>query len=244
MSPALTTFLFESANFIALAVLLGWFFFKPVRQALQKERERHAELERQAEETAAKARQLEQETTEAKRRLSKELDKQRAEHLAEERARLSQLQADAERRQVTLAAQAEKRLQAAERLRAKELATSVGQIAAQAVRDLLQRLNGPALDAALVRSACEHFSQGQFADGVALVEHARPLDDESRRLLSEALGHYRERQLPELGAGVRITTDAGQVDASALSLARHAANVVTERMGPQHDSSAGDDDGE
>ena len=38
MSPTLTTFLFEAANFLVLAAVLGWLFFKPVRQALADHR--------------------------------------------------------------------------------------------------------------------------------------------------------------------------------------------------------------
>jgi hypothetical protein len=38
-----------------------------------------------------------------------------------------------------------------------------------------------------------------------------------------------ERAVPELGAGIRVTTRAGQVDASALALARRAAQEVASR---------------
>jgi hypothetical protein len=60
-----------------------------------------------------------------------------------------------------------------------------------------------------------------------MVESALPLDEEGKKVLRQALGgDFQQRTVPELGAGVRITTSAGQIDASASNLAREAARQV------------------
>jgi len=227
VSPAIATFLFESANFIVLATALGWLFFKPVRRALQTERERQLEATEEAKAKTLQAEQLLAEANEAKQRLNEQLEQQRKEELEQVRTQIAQQQAAAEKQQAARAAQADKELEAAHRARAKELATSVGQVAATAVRELLMQVSGPALDTALVRSACQQLSDGASSSTQALVEHAQPLSEEAQRLLRTALGQYSARQVPELGAGVRIITDTGQVDATALSFARRAAQLVS-----------------
>jgi hypothetical protein len=60
-----------------------------------------------------------------------------------------------------------------------------------------------------------------------LVESARPLDPEARRLLEQALGiRFEERLVATLGAGVRVTTASGQIDASAARIAREGAREL------------------
>ena len=49
MSPELTNFLFEAANVLTLAAVLGWLFFEPVRAQLDKERAARAMLAWRAE---------------------------------------------------------------------------------------------------------------------------------------------------------------------------------------------------
>ena len=46
--------------------------------------------------------------------------------------------------------------------------------------------------------------------------------------MERALGTtFEQRVVSELGAGVRVTTAAGQIDATALSVARQAASAVS-----------------
>ncbi len=81
MSPTLTTFLFESANFLVLAFVLGWLFFKPVRQALV---DRRAAFEAESEEAANKltvANRRQQEIEAAHANLQSELDELRSQEL-------------------------------------------------------------------------------------------------------------------------------------------------------------------
>ena len=67
MSPRLVTFLYETLNFAVLATLLGWFFFRPARQALELYRRRQAEVLENAENIRADT-----------MRLHDEIDQQRA----------------------------------------------------------------------------------------------------------------------------------------------------------------------
>ena len=55
MSPRAVTFAFETANFLILAGLLSWFFFRPVRGALER---RRAAANAQLEELDAKSRDV------------------------------------------------------------------------------------------------------------------------------------------------------------------------------------------
>ncbi|HUB06711.1 MAG TPA: hypothetical protein VMB50_06910, partial [Myxococcales bacterium] len=56
----------------------------------------------------------------------------------------------------------------------------------------------------------------------------RPLEPETTRLVAAALGREPEvRVVADLGAGVRVTTPAGQVDATAAAIARQAARAVS-----------------
>ena len=61
VSPTLTTFLFEAANFLVLAAVLGWLFFKPVRQALVDHREKFESDNRKATQKLAEAEKTRQE---------------------------------------------------------------------------------------------------------------------------------------------------------------------------------------
>ena len=104
-------------------------------------------------------------------------------------------------------------------------------------------LPGPSLDLALVRAATRELaSLPPAALRSGLVEVARPLEPEARSLLGGALGvSFEARVVEELGAGVRVTTSAGQVDATASALARRAARVVGE-LGRKAPDAAGSPD--
>ncbi len=81
MSPTLTTFLFEVANFLLLAGALGWLFFKPVRQALADHRAKFEADNLQAAESLAEAERLRQEISAARENLQAELNEQRSREL-------------------------------------------------------------------------------------------------------------------------------------------------------------------
>jgi len=236
VSTALANFLFEAVNFLLLAAALGWVLFKPVRRALDAERARHdkdledaARVKREAEarlqEAAGARAKLEAASTaEAKKRLD-DAGQQAARIVEEARAA-----ADEERRAF------EREQEARRQAEAVALAGTVGRIAGESVVRLLRSLDGPALDLALVRAACEELRKlPRPAAGTVLVESARGLDPDSKKLLAAALGDgFQARELPALGAGVRVTLPGGKIEASAAALAREAAGAVV-AAGPAAD---------
>jgi F0F1-type ATP synthase membrane subunit b/b' len=228
LSPALANFLFEAANFLLLAAVLGWVLFRPVRRILDAERERHAKTEQETERLRTEATTLATEARSARDAARRQAEDDRRTSQAAARAEAAKLLDDARREGLAERHALAEELRAARAADAAALAETIGRLAAASVRRLLDALPGPALDAALVRAACaelETLSNG--ARSPAVVESARTLDPEARRLLEGVLGAgFEEHVVGELGAGVRVTTPAGQVDATAVALARRAAEAV------------------
>jgi F0F1-type ATP synthase membrane subunit b/b' len=229
VSPALANFLFEAVNFLLLAAALGHLLFKPIRRALDAERERHAAAAAEAARLRAEAQTLLAEAQHAREVVQLELDESRAHLLEAARGDAARLLADARK---TQQGERESLMHELERMRnteAQALAEAVGRIAAESVVRLLDTLRGPSLDHALVRAACDELVRLPKVSGPpALVESARPLDGESRTLITDALGsNFLERVVAELEVGVRVTTPAGQVDATAASIARRAALALS-----------------
>ena len=228
MAPPVASFLFEVVNFVVLVAALGWLFFRPVRASLEAERDRRAEAERAVAELRAQAETLGKEVRAAWEEHERETERRGAEILTAAEREASRVReesreaVEAERRTV------ERELAAGRRAHASALAGAIGRIAAASVRRLLESLDGPSLDLALVRGACEELrALPRAVREVATVEAARPLGPEGRCALHDVLGPtFTERAVAELGAGVRVTTGAGQVDASALALARRAAQDI------------------
>lgn len=236
MSPSWATFLFETANFLLLAALLGWLFFRPVRGMLERQR---AELEaerREAEEgreaarrelDAAQRRRAELETSlaELRERGRREAEREAARLLDEARE-----QARRERDALESELLALRRSEA----RARSL-DSVG-AAREIVVRLLGRIGGPDVDRALLRVARDELAllaAGGALDPV-IVESAEPLGSEAISALADAAGvagdRVGRRIVPELVAGVRILTGRGLVDASAAGLAAQAERAIVARI--------------
>jgi F0F1-type ATP synthase membrane subunit b/b' len=78
VSPTLTTFLFEAANFLVLVALLSWLFFKPVRQALADHRARLEGLSQEATQQLAAVEQTRAEVAAQRQTLRDELTQLRA----------------------------------------------------------------------------------------------------------------------------------------------------------------------
>jgi hypothetical protein len=102
-------------------------------------------------------------------------------------------------------------------------------------------IGGPDLDAALARAACQRLAALPEANraGSVEVETARPLDTETRARFVEVAGPaatVKDRVVPELGAGVRVITSAGLVDASAAGLAAWAERELVARLLPDERS--------
>jgi F-type H+-transporting ATPase subunit b len=232
VSTALSNFLIEALNFGILAAVLGWLVFKPIRKALDAERDRRTKAEEDLEQRSKEVARKEQEVQAAREKLEDELEQRRNQLLAEAKTeaeavvRKAHDQADHERD--TLRAE----LAQMRKAQVAEAADQLGDMAGAAVRRLLETLQGPELDDALVRAACTELAKLNGADlGSVIVESARELDTEARTALQATLpGEIETRVLPELGAGVRITTAAGQVDATAQAFAREARRNVAKDM--------------
>ena len=129
----------------------------------------------------------------------------------------------------------------------REHARTIARDAAAAARMLVMRLlveiGGPDLDAALARAACLRLAALPAASraGSVAVETARPLDAETRARFVEVAGPaaaVKDRVVPELGAGVRVITSGGLVDASAAGLAAWAERELVARILPDQGSGA------
>jgi F-type H+-transporting ATPase subunit b len=235
VSASLTTFLFEAVNFLVLVGLLGWLFFNPVREALEK---RKLELQNESNEAAQRLDDVEKVRAELQRRqasLQQDLDDMRQRAKAE-------AQTDAQQIRTEARSEADRQKQ---RLRAElatlqdshfdELSDAVVSSAAEMVRVLLNRISGPELDHALLRVACDQLqSLGLQASETVTVESTRRLTDDECGMLSKTLGRPLEtaevRIAPELAGGIRVTTSQGLIDASLIGLASHAGQIIHQQL--------------
>jgi F0F1-type ATP synthase membrane subunit b/b' len=232
VSPSWVTFLFEAANFLLLAALLGWAFFRPVRAALERRRagleaeEREAarklaEAERALAEAAARRSELEGSLASLRERVREEAERERSRLLDAAREQ-------AQRERETLKTE----LAALRRGQARQVASDAAAAAREIVLRLLERIEGPDLEQALVEAAGDELAKLAAAGAVApvIVESAGALAPELRDSLAQAAGistsEMSARVVPELGAGVRILTARGLIDASAAGLAAHAERAL------------------
>lgn len=242
MSSTWVTFLFEVGNFVLLASVLGWLFFRPVRDALERRRkelerdqqiaaETRAAAEQEARAARTRRAELEASLEELRERVQREAEVER-EHLIE--AARGQIQHERETLKTELAAQ--------RRAETRSLARDAAIAAREIVVQLLKEIDGPDLEHALRSAACRELealrSSGPLAPVV--VETAQPLTDQALAVLAHAAGITKSeashRVDLELIAGVRVLTARGLVDASAAGLAVQAERVlVSEFEDANHD---------
>ncbi len=234
MSSQLADFLFELVNLLLLAAGMGWVFFRPVRAAIDRERAQRSKTEHDASAAKAEADRLLKEAQEARDTHRAELDAERERLISEARTRAQAIveaaRADASERRAKLARELD--LQRREELAASEVA--LADLVGRSVERLLASIDGPELQLALTRTACAR-ARALSAAGRqdVTVEVASSLTDASRALLSQTLtGGFDVRLVPELGAGVRLITSEGQVDATALGIARAAVAQTLKRLQP------------
>ncbi|MEZ5417070.1 MAG: hypothetical protein R2708_06990 [Vicinamibacterales bacterium] len=236
MSPTLSTFVFELANFALLAALLGWLLFAPVRNALDarqaRERERRQALDEREQATARARADIEA----ARAAFDADCEQQRTARLAAAASEADAVVTRARETATREVARGQRMLAHVEQAQVEHLATAVGAAAHDAVARLLTSVQGPDLQQALVAAACRELRATRPKAGAILVESAAPLADEPRAALAEAAGGsavtMEFRELPALGAGLRVTTPHGLVDASAAGLAAHAERVLAARLAP------------
>jgi hypothetical protein len=164
-----------------------------------------------------------------------ELNELRTRELAAAKRQADQIFADAraaaEREHERSLRQATQMAQTQQDTLAEVAATS----AAEMVGQLLKQIGGPDLHAALVQSACQQVGKlPQDALAPVKVESALPLAADQRAALDAALGPAATgadyRTVGELGAGVRLMTAQGLIDASASGLATFARQALIQEM--------------
>lgn len=238
MSKTITTFLFELANFLVLAGALGWFFFKPLRQALANRRERLVSEEQQATRDREEVERIKHEIAEAHVQLRSELSSERAREMAAIRQQADAILADARSAAERELKSGQQQVDQLLKSREQRLSEAAAQAAAEVLSRLMKEINGPALQSALVQSAVEQLRlmrPNRLAP--TQVESAGELNPQDRALLDSALGgaaataDYRINQ--DLGAGIRISTASGLIDASALGLAKFAQHSLSRSLNHQ-----------
>jgi F-type H+-transporting ATPase subunit b len=232
VSPTWVTFLFEAANFLLLAALLGWLFFRPVRDTLERRRieletertgaeEARAEADRILEQTRAERTELEGSLEDLRARVHREAELERERLVDSARA---QMQRERETLKGELVSQ--------RRAQSWSLVRDATTAAREIVVRLLEGMRGPDLEQALIRTACRELvglrSRGSLQPMV--VESARALGEEVLAALTEAAGvqssDVSHRVDPDLTAGVRVLTARGLVDVSAAGLAAQAEGLL------------------
>ncbi|MCA9134422.1 MAG: hypothetical protein KDA45_14735 [Planctomycetales bacterium] len=235
MSPTLTTFLFEAANFLVLAAALGYVFFTPVRRALQQRRAQSEEQARAAAEKLAAAEQARQDIEQARRNLQQELDQRRAEAIEQSHREADRLLSDAR-----AAAERESELmrrQAAQMSLAEHdrLARAVAAAAAKTVGQLLRQIHSTELETALIQEASQQLSRlPQESLAPLKIESSHDLSEEQRQVIRAALGAAAERAeyrtVEDLGSGIRITTSTGLIDATTSGLSKYAGQALSQEL--------------
>jgi F-type H+-transporting ATPase subunit b len=241
VSASWVTFLFEAANFLLLAGVLGWLFFRPVRDALERRRSQIESEQNEATQARAEAEQVLEQTRVQRAELEISLD--------ELRERL-QREAESERERILAAARAQTQrehealkddLVTLRRAQARTLARDAAFAAREIVIRLLETMDGPELEATLIGAARRELEKLRASGGrlaPLVVEAARPLEPGVLARLTEAAGvapvDASQREDPELIAGLRVLTGSGLIDVSAIGLAAQVERVLIERL--EHES--------
>jgi F-type H+-transporting ATPase subunit b len=236
VSSTWATFLFEAANFLLLAAVLGWLFFRPVRDALERRRselereqraaaEARATAEREAQEARARRAELEASLEGLRERVQRDAEAERQRLMQAARARM---QHERETLKAELAAQ--------RRAQARSLARDAAFAAREIMLRLLEEMEGPELEPALRRAACRGLEALRASGSLApvVVESAQALEDDALaelvRAAGVAPGDVSLRVDPDLVAGLRVVTARGLVDASAAGLAVQAERVLVSEL--------------
>ncbi|KAA5546239.1 ATP synthase F0 subunit B [Roseiconus nitratireducens] len=234
MSPILTTFLFEAANFLVLAAALGWFFFRPVRNAIAEYRSKIETDQRAAETKLEEARKRHDQVDQAYARLHEDIAREREKQLEAAREQAGKILDEARQvadRELKLSHHQAAQITNSQRDRLAEVAATA---AAASVGRLLEELSGERLHDALVESACRQLRQWQDGLAPVSVEHSLPLSETQVEALKEAAGKAAEtaefHTVDGLGAGVRVLTAQGLVDASTAGISTFARRSLVKEM--------------
>ena len=246
MSPTLTTFLFEAANFLVLAGVLAWLFFRPVRESLER---RRAEQQKQADEAAgelAKAAKMRSEIEQKFTSLEQELEQRRKQSLAAAQQQAAQIIHDARESARRETEVAKRRLAHLEQSQFEHLARAIAETTGVTIDHLLRQIDQPDLEHVLTAAACREI---RGFDGNSLapvrIESARPLDQTDRDALLAALGAAGESAefhvIESLGMGLRVSTNRGLVDVSSAGLSTFAQHQLASLLASSNDGGVEDE---
>ncbi len=236
MSATWVTFLFEAANFLLLAAVLGWLFFRPVRNSLERRRseieseqraaaDARAEAERAFRDARARRTELEDSLEELRERVQREAETERERLMEAARVQMQREREALKQDLVSL-----------RRVQARSLARDAAFAAKEIVVRLLEEMEGPDLEHTLLRAACAELEKLRSSGPLApvVIESVRALDNEALAALAEAAGvaaaSAAHRVNPDLVAGLRVLTARGLVDASAAGLAAQAERVLVSQL--------------
>ncbi len=235
MSDSLTTFLFELANFLSLAAVLGWLFFKPVRTALANQRAKARAQEQQAAQTLSDAERLRADIDAQRHALAAELDEMRAKAREVARQEAAQLVAEARTQIERERASLKREAMQIDKVQTAKVAGLVASATHAALRRFLRQIEGPDLERSLISAACREldaFSNNSIAP--ATVESAAPLDQAARQAIEASLGARASRRCfvscQISAAALRIATAHGLIDASVAGLADFAKKSLAGEM--------------
>ncbi|HEX4996776.1 MAG TPA: hypothetical protein VFY29_01025 [Terriglobia bacterium] len=242
MSPTVSTFLLEAVNFLILAAALSWVLFKPVRRALEDRRAAENRRRAEAEARLQEAESARDAALEERRHLRSELDGMRSEALAASQKEAADIRAAAVAAATREEENARRRVARLDQSELEQTAEAAAAAARELVRKLLTDIDGPDLEAALVRAACRELERlgGSGLLPVA-VESAVPLPSDARAAIGKAAGAGEAVTFvvrPDLGAGLRIRTARGEIDASATGF-----SIYTQRELERHLATARGDAG-
>ncbi len=238
MSPTLTTFLVELVNFLLLVSLVGWLLFRPVRSALQA---RQAAEKQQTDELATRAAETERQQAELERQrrtFDQDMAELRKQHVASANEEAAAIQAHAREAAARERDSVQRVLGHLEQAEVGRLSAAVAAATRESVARLLTTLDVVDLETGLMRVACRQLEALSSRPlGTVLVESSRALVGSQETAIRSAVdGHAASvefRITPHLGAGFRVTTAQGLVDASAIGIAAQAEAALMEALASQ-----------
>jgi F0F1-type ATP synthase membrane subunit b/b' len=246
VSPTLTTFLFEAANFLVLAGVLAWLFFRPVRDALERRRAQQQEQADEAAEKLAEAERMRAEIEHKYANLDRELEQRREQSATAAEQQSSQIVRDAREAARRESEVAMRRMTHLERSQREHLARVIAETTGVTIDHFLRQLGEGELDHVLTGAVCREI---RSFDGNSLapvrIESAHPLVQADRDALLAVLGAAGESAefhvIEDLGMGLRVSTNRGLVDASSAGLSTFAQHQLASLL-ESNDDSIGEDE--
>ncbi|MCA9068171.1 MAG: ATP synthase F0 subunit B [Planctomycetaceae bacterium] len=235
MSPWLTTFLFEVANFLVLASALTWLLFRPVRNAIEQRRESIADEQKQAADKLTEADRIKNEIKQRFTELDQEIQQKRETARQEATKEAEQIVADARSAADRERAALQRQITYLEHSRIERLSQIIAATTGQTVGRLLEDLGNSDLRVLLVQEGCQRLQAlSEDLTVPVVVESAWDLSDAEKSSLQEAIGPSGQpiefHTVQQLKAGLRISTNRGLIDLSEAGLANFAERALTAQL--------------